>query len=100
MLQLSYLKQETMCDALTFTSAGSRSLQMSILSVHLGSNGQPPRGKDECEESPSITGSLVFRPLPRSSKTTGMDAKTAFVYGCRGDASTVAAGPHSTTWPP
>src|SRR5260370_11037208 len=100
MLQLSYLKQETMCDALTFTSAGSRSLQMSILSAHLGSKGQPARGTDESDESPRITGSLVLRPLPRSSKTAGMDAKRAFVYGCWGDASTVAAGPHSTTWPP
>jgi len=52
---------------------------MFILSVHLGSNGQPPRGKDEREESPRITGSLVLRPFPRPSETAGMDWNKAFV---------------------
>jgi len=57
MIQFSYLKQETVCDALKFTSSGSRSLQISIRSVHLGSKQQPRRGKDEIDESPGITAS-------------------------------------------
>jgi hypothetical protein len=52
---------------------------MFILSVHLGSNGHPARGKDERKESPGITGSLVLRPFPRPSETTGMDWNKAFV---------------------
>jgi len=52
---------------------------MFILSVHLGSNGQPPRGKDDGEESPGITGSLVLRLLPGPLETAGMDWNNAFV---------------------
>src|SRR5712692_11117199 len=73
---------------------------MLILSVHLGSKQHPSRGNDEGDESPSIAGSVVLDPFTLSSKLAGMDCKRAFVYGCRGEASTVDAGPNSTTCPP
>src|SRR5260370_37082052 len=80
-LQLSYLKQETVCDALRLTGAGSRSLHTCILSVHLGSKGQPPVGNDEREKSPSITGSSVLRPFPRLSEPAGMASNRTLVEG-------------------
>src|SRR5260370_38720616 len=72
---------------------------MSILSVHLGSKGQPWIANDGREESPRITGSFVLRLFPGLSETAGMDWNKALVYGWWGDASTVSAGPQSTTPP-
>src|SRR5205814_671926 len=79
MFQLSYLKHESTGDALKFTNWGSRSLHTLILSMHLGSKGQPLRGREERAESPRITGSFVPRPLPRSSNIAGMDWNKASV---------------------
>src|ERR1700720_984388 len=74
-----YLKQETMCASPNFTNAGSYSLQMFILTVHLGSNGQPRSGKDAGDEFPGITGSSFLRFFSVSAEIVGRDSNKARV---------------------
>src|SRR5580692_1839818 len=92
-----YLKQETMSESPNFTKGGSYSLQISILTVHLGSKEQPRRGNEAGDELPAMTGSIFLRLFLFSLEIFGRDSKSAFVYGCCGERSTASAGPHSTT---
>jgi len=72
----SYRKQETVCVSLNLTNPGSRDLQMSIRSGHLGSNGHPSRGTEGEYESPEIAGNFSLPALRGALARGGIDWKS------------------------
>src|SRR5438874_9748728 len=79
----SYRKQETVCVSLKFTNPGSRDLQMSIRSGHLGSKGHPSRGTEDENESPEIAGNFFLPAWRGALARGGIDWKSDRVKGDR-----------------
>src|SRR5437016_13093657 len=95
----SYRKQETVCVSLKFTNPGSRDLQLSIRSGHLGSKGHPSRGTEDENESPDIAGNFLLPAWCGALARGGIGWQSDRVAGCVGEGSAACRGPSWRTRP-